>query len=91
MTAVPAAGAAASPPPGLPAFSLAGAWSRGGRTIRACTIDRAGTHTAPGGDNDEVREAFASEVAEKATAVGLIVPEWTPVWERLPEEAQIPG
>ena len=42
-------------------------------------------------DNDEVRSAFASEVKDKAATVGLSVPEWTPVWERLPEEAQIPG
>jgi len=42
-------------------------------------------------DNDEVRGTFAAEVAEKAGEVGLVVPEWTPVWERLPEEAQIPG
>src|SRR5262249_27792411 len=42
-------------------------------------------------DNDEVRQAFAAEVKDKAEAVGLKVPEWAPVWERLPEEAQIPG
>ncbi len=42
-------------------------------------------------DNDEVRQAFAREVAEKAGAVGLTLPEWLPVWDRLPEEAQIPG
>jgi 1,2-phenylacetyl-CoA epoxidase catalytic subunit len=42
-------------------------------------------------DNDEVRRAFATEVAEKAGAVGLAVPDWVPVWDRLPEEAQIPG
>jgi ring-1,2-phenylacetyl-CoA epoxidase subunit PaaA len=42
-------------------------------------------------DNDEVRQAFAREVAEKAGAVGLTLPEWNPVWDRLPEEAQIPG
>jgi ring-1,2-phenylacetyl-CoA epoxidase subunit PaaA len=42
-------------------------------------------------DNDEVRQAFAVEVKEKALAVGLTVPEWIPVWDRLPEEAQIPG
>jgi ring-1,2-phenylacetyl-CoA epoxidase subunit PaaA len=42
-------------------------------------------------DNHEVRQAFAAEVKEKAEAVGLHVPEWTPVWDRLPEEAQIPG
>ncbi len=42
-------------------------------------------------DNDEVRRAFAAEVKEKAEAVGLTVPEWVPAWERLPEDAQIPG
>ena len=42
-------------------------------------------------DNDEVRRTFAAEVKDKAGAVGLTVPEWTPVWDRLPEEAQIPG
>ena len=42
-------------------------------------------------DNDEVRQAFADEVRDKAEAVGLTVPEWKPVWDRLPEEAQIPG
>ncbi len=42
-------------------------------------------------DNDEVRRAFEVEVKEKAAAVGLSLPEWVPVWERLPEEAQIPG
>jgi ring-1,2-phenylacetyl-CoA epoxidase subunit PaaA len=42
-------------------------------------------------DNDEVRQGFAAEVKEKAEAVGLSVPEWVPVWDRLPEEAQIPG
>jgi len=42
-------------------------------------------------DNDEVRQSFAVEVEEKARAVGLTVPEWIPVWDRLPEEAQIPG
>ncbi|HEV8437884.1 MAG TPA: Phenylacetic acid catabolic protein [Methylomirabilota bacterium] len=42
-------------------------------------------------DNDEVRQSFAAEVKEKAEQVGLKLPEWTPVWERLPEEAHIPG
>src|SRR5881409_3826096 len=42
-------------------------------------------------DNDEVRQAFSDEVRDKAQAVGLTVPEWKPVWDRLPEEAQIPG
>jgi len=42
-------------------------------------------------DYDEVRQAFAGEVKERAEAVGLKVPAWAPVWERLAEEAQIPG
>src|SRR5499426_2509043 len=42
-------------------------------------------------DNDEVRQAFADEVKEKEEAVGLHLPEWKPVWDHLPEEAQIPG
>src|SRR5438093_903800 len=42
-------------------------------------------------DNDEVRRTFAAEVKDKAGGVGLTVPEWAPVWDRLPEEAQIPG
>jgi ring-1,2-phenylacetyl-CoA epoxidase subunit PaaA len=42
-------------------------------------------------DNDEVRQAFAEEVGKLAAAAGLSVPEWTPAWDRLPEEAQIPG
>ena len=42
-------------------------------------------------DNDEVRQGFAREVRELAEAAGLKAPEWTPAWDRLPEEAQIPG
>jgi ring-1,2-phenylacetyl-CoA epoxidase subunit PaaA len=42
-------------------------------------------------DNDEVRRAFAEEVATLCGKVGLAVPAWNPVWEALPEEAQIPG
>ena len=42
-------------------------------------------------DNDEVRQVFAREVRELAEAAGLKAPEWTPAWDRLPEEAQIPG
>lgn len=42
-------------------------------------------------DNDEVRQAFSQEVRQLAGAAGLEVPEWVPAWERLPEEAQIPG
>jgi ring-1,2-phenylacetyl-CoA epoxidase subunit PaaA len=42
-------------------------------------------------DNDEVRRAFSEEVGRLAAAVGLSVPDWQPAWDRLPEEAQIPG
>jgi ring-1,2-phenylacetyl-CoA epoxidase subunit PaaA len=42
-------------------------------------------------DNDEVRHAFSEEVRRLAAAAGLSLPEWQPAWERLPEEAQIPG
>lgn len=42
-------------------------------------------------DNNEVRQAFVADVKDKAEAVGLTVPEWVPVWDRIPEEAQIPG
>ncbi|HET7874906.1 MAG TPA: Phenylacetic acid catabolic protein [Methylomirabilota bacterium] len=42
-------------------------------------------------DNDEVRHAFAAEVRGLCEKFGLTVPEWKPVWEKLPEEAQIPG
>ena len=42
-------------------------------------------------DNDEVRQAFATEIAELCEKFGLRVPEWTPRWSELPEEAQIPG
>jgi 1,2-phenylacetyl-CoA epoxidase catalytic subunit len=42
-------------------------------------------------DNDEVRAAFATEVAGLCEKFSLEVPVWKPVWENLPEEAQIPG
>ena len=42
-------------------------------------------------DNDEVRQTFAREVRDLAGAAGFRVPEWKPEWDRLPEEAQIPG
>jgi ring-1,2-phenylacetyl-CoA epoxidase subunit PaaA len=42
-------------------------------------------------DNDEVRQAFATEVKELCGAFGLDVPAWKPVWAELPEEAHIPG
>jgi ring-1,2-phenylacetyl-CoA epoxidase subunit PaaA len=42
-------------------------------------------------DNDEVRQAFAAEVASLCEKFGLTVPPWHPAWEHLPEEAHIPG
>jgi ring-1,2-phenylacetyl-CoA epoxidase subunit PaaA len=42
-------------------------------------------------DNDEVRAAFAEEVRSFVEPLGWRVLEWTPNWEKLPEEAQIPG
>jgi ring-1,2-phenylacetyl-CoA epoxidase subunit PaaA len=42
-------------------------------------------------DNDEVRQAFATEIAGLCEKFGLRVPEWKPVWDKLPEEAHIPG
>jgi ring-1,2-phenylacetyl-CoA epoxidase subunit PaaA len=42
-------------------------------------------------DNDEVRQAFAAEVEGLCREFGLDVPDWQPRWDRLPEEAHIPG
>jgi ring-1,2-phenylacetyl-CoA epoxidase subunit PaaA len=42
-------------------------------------------------DNDEVRQAFATEVKELCDGFGLEVPAWKPIWANLPEEAHIPG
>jgi ring-1,2-phenylacetyl-CoA epoxidase subunit PaaA len=42
-------------------------------------------------DNDEVRRAFAAEVRALVEPLGWAMPEWQPNWDRLPEEAQIPG
>jgi 1,2-phenylacetyl-CoA epoxidase catalytic subunit len=42
-------------------------------------------------DNDEVRRTFSEEVRSLVEPLGWRLPEWKPVWERLPEEAQIPG
>jgi ring-1,2-phenylacetyl-CoA epoxidase subunit PaaA len=42
-------------------------------------------------DNDEVRRAFAAEVKTLCDQFALTVPEWAPAWEKLPEEAHIPG
>ena len=42
-------------------------------------------------DNDEVRQAFASEVRELCESVGLSLPPWKPDWEQLPDDAWIAG
>ncbi len=42
-------------------------------------------------DNDEVRQAFATEVKGLCDSFGLNVPEWKPNPADLPDEAQIPG
>jgi ring-1,2-phenylacetyl-CoA epoxidase subunit PaaA len=42
-------------------------------------------------DNDEVRQAFATEVQDLCEKFGLTVPAWKPKWAELPEEAHIPG
>ncbi len=42
-------------------------------------------------DNHEVRTTFAEEVRSKAEEWGLVMPEWIPDWERVPEDAVISG
>jgi ring-1,2-phenylacetyl-CoA epoxidase subunit PaaA len=42
-------------------------------------------------DNDEVRRTFSEEVRRLTEAQGWRLPEWKPAWDKLPEEAQIPG
>src|SRR5207249_791800 len=42
-------------------------------------------------DNDEVRRTFSEEVRGLIEPLGWRLPDWRPNWERLPEEAQIPG
>jgi len=42
-------------------------------------------------DNDEVRQAFATEVKDLCEKYGLTLPDWKPKWSDLPEEAHIPG
>jgi len=42
-------------------------------------------------DNDEVRQAFATEVASLCERIGLRVPAWKPVWEQLPGRGADPG
>jgi ring-1,2-phenylacetyl-CoA epoxidase subunit PaaA len=42
-------------------------------------------------DNDEVRRAFAAEVAEVCRAAGLVPPPWQADWDRVPDDAWIAG
>lgn len=42
-------------------------------------------------DNNDVRQTFGNEVRGKAEAWGLVVPNWIPDWERVPEDSVIPG
>lgn len=42
-------------------------------------------------DNDDVRKTFAQEVQGHSDAWGLKVPQWIPDWEKVPEDAVIPG
>jgi len=42
-------------------------------------------------DNDEVRQAFAAEIAEKCGKFGLDVPAWSPQEKHMTEEPFIPG
>jgi ring-1,2-phenylacetyl-CoA epoxidase subunit PaaA len=42
-------------------------------------------------DNDEVRQAFADEVKARCDEFGLRFPEWVPDWDRISEEAVVPG
>lgn len=42
-------------------------------------------------DNDEVRQAFVADVAKPIAEAGLVMPTWTPDWEKVPEEAQAAG
>jgi ring-1,2-phenylacetyl-CoA epoxidase subunit PaaA len=42
-------------------------------------------------DNDEVRQAFAAEIAAKCREYGLRVPEWKPEASKMTEEPFIPG
>ncbi|MBI4374936.1 MAG: phenylacetate-CoA oxygenase subunit PaaI [Elusimicrobia bacterium] len=42
-------------------------------------------------DNDQVRQSFAKEIADKCRQFGLKVPEWQPETEKMTEEPFIPG
>lgn len=42
-------------------------------------------------DNDEVRKAFAADIAQKSREYGLKVPDWKPEHKKMTEEPFIPG
>ena len=42
-------------------------------------------------DNHQVRLEFEKEVRSKTDAWGLTIPQWTPDWEKVPEDAVISG
>ncbi|MHB8571504.1 MAG: 1,2-phenylacetyl-CoA epoxidase subunit PaaC [Candidatus Dormibacteria bacterium] len=42
-------------------------------------------------DNQEVRDTFANEVYARCDEYGLRHPEWNPDWEKIHEEAVVPG
>lgn len=42
-------------------------------------------------DNHQVRVDFEKEVRSKAETWGLVIPDWRPDWERIPEDAVISG
>jgi ring-1,2-phenylacetyl-CoA epoxidase subunit PaaA len=42
-------------------------------------------------DNNDVRNTFEREVRDNAEAWGLVVPEWIPDWQKVPEDSVIPG
>lgn len=42
-------------------------------------------------DNQDVRQAWMQEVADRCNEYGLTAPEWNPDWSTVPEEARISG
>ena len=42
-------------------------------------------------DNHDVRNTFEREVRDNAEAWGLVVPQWIPDWQKVPEDSVIPG
>jgi ring-1,2-phenylacetyl-CoA epoxidase subunit PaaA len=42
-------------------------------------------------DNEQVRQAFAQEVADRCKEFGLTLPEWVPDWDNIPMDAYVVG